>query len=92
MQTVNMPNDINKAILAARDAQRMTMRQFAEALQVSQNAVYQWEHGIAEPTNERLADWLKDQRSWVHQLGVKLFALKYGDMLTNAAIEPPKAA
>lgn len=91
MATQITPNDVNKAIAEAREAQQMSLRAFAEVLSVSQNAVHQWERGIAEPTNERLAEWLRDERAWVQQLGRRLFSVKYGAMASDAAAvtEPP---
>jgi transcriptional regulator with XRE-family HTH domain len=91
MATQIEPQDTHKAIAEARFGQKLSMRAFAEALSVSQNAVYQWERGIAEPTNERLAEWLKDERAWVLELGKRLFSIKYGAMLASATTETPKA-
>jgi hypothetical protein len=94
MATQIEPNDTHKAIAAARAAIRLTTREFATALDVSQNAVYQWENGIAEPTGDRIAAWIRDSRDWVRHLGLRVFSIKYGPMLANIAEgdTPPSAA
>lgn len=91
MPTQNTPNDINRLIAEYRQVQRLTTREFAKALEVSQNAVYQWEKGIAEPTLDRLITWMKDERPWVKALGLKIYTLKYTPALAAAANAAPIA-
>lgn len=84
MQTQHELTDTHRAIATARAAQKLTTREFAAALDVSQNAVYQWENGLAEPTQERVQSWLGDERAWVKQLGLQVFFVKFGPMIATA--------
>lgn len=84
--TANSHTDTIKAIAAARAAQKLSLRAFAAELGVSQNSVAQWENGVAAPTYERLLEWLRDARPWVHQLGAAIANVKYAELLAHTAV------
>lgn len=94
MQTQLVTNKAQTVIRAARQGQSMTMRVFAAALAVSQNSVNQWEHGIAEPNDERIRAWLTDGRDWVKQMGLAIFWLRHGAEVSAMAntVPQPKPA
>jgi len=84
------PKDTATTIRAARDAQRMTMREFGAALGVSHNMVMLWEEGKNTPDRSRVAAWIADERDWVHMLGLRMFGLQYRALIQNVLI--PTAA
>jgi len=91
MATENVPSSIQQVVLSTRQAQQMTMRELAAALSVSQNSVNQWEHGIAEPSEERVRAWLVDGRDWVKQLGLSIFWARHGAEVFAMANNVPQA-
>jgi transcriptional regulator with XRE-family HTH domain len=79
MTNSTVPGDktVAGAIRAAREAQGVSLRDFADLLSVSHTAVRQWEQSIAEPETERLARWFNDPRDWVRELSVEIFVARY---------------
>lgn len=72
-KTIQTQADI---IFSARQAQNMTMRDFAAALGVSHNAVALWERGETEVSFERMVEWAGSQVEWIRQLGAQLNAVR----------------
>jgi transcriptional regulator with XRE-family HTH domain len=69
---------------------RITQEQLAEQLNVSQQAVSSWVHGVAKPTPERMAQ-IEDllgipMRAWAEDLPEDAGSGEH------AAVTPPKAA
>ena len=67
-------NDFPNTFKATRNAAGLTQRAIAEALQVSQTAVYLWESGRALPSGANL---VKLERLFGCQQGVLLVAAFY---------------
>lgn len=73
-------------IRAAREDQRMTLRDFGAALSVSHTMVATWEAGESTPDRTRIAAWIQDERPWVQSLGLRLFALQYRALIQNVLV------
>lgn len=91
MATEFVPSSVQQVILSTRQAQGMTMRELAAALSVSQNSINQWEHGIAEPSDERVKEWLTDGRDWVKQMGLSIFWSRHGAEIAALANTAPSS-
>lgn len=59
----------------ARLSLGLSMREFAKELGVSHNQVGKWEHGIDEPTRDRLADWFTDT-GWKRELALNIYTAR----------------
>jgi len=90
MQTQVEPRSTAGIILAARQAQKLTTREMANVLEVSQNAISLWENGVNAPTDERIKTWLADPRDWVKQMGRAIFWLRHGAQISALANEMPE--
>lgn len=75
--TISTPKTVPEVIRAARDAQGLSLRDFAEPLGVSHNTVSQWERGVAEPDTARVASWFNDPREWLRELSTEIFVARY---------------
>lgn len=73
-------------IRAARESQKMTLRDFGAALGVSHTMVLAWETGASEPDRARVAAWIADEREWVQVLGLRLFARQYHALIHNVLV------
>lgn len=82
---------VSQLIADARSAQKVSTRDFADAVGVSHTSVIQWERGIAEPDDARLASWAKDRRAWVQALAVNIMTTRYRALLT-ALLPTPEVA
>ena len=58
-----------------------TLRDFAAELDVTYEAIRQWEVGAKEPTQDRIDAFVKDQRPWVSEMGTLLFLSRHGSTL-----------
>lgn len=76
----------SEIVRAARDEQRMTLREFGAALGVSHTMVATWEGGESEPDRKRISEWISDERSWVQMLGLRLFARQYHALIRNVLV------
>lgn len=77
MTELSAPKTVSDVIRAARNAQGLSLREFAEPLGVSHNTVSQWERGVAEPDTARLAAWFNDERAWLRELSTEVFVARY---------------
>ena len=74
-----MPNRaVIELINDCRSEKRYSLREFAEPLGVSYNAVALWEAGKMEPKNESVLAWTRSETPWIKQLGLEIFAARYG--------------
>lgn len=87
-------NTVTQTLISeALKTQQFTLREMGEALAVSHQAVAQWANGTMEPTEERIRSWLTDERQWVKQLGLHLFASRHSAELSaiSASFQTPKS-
>ena len=68
---------VAEVVRAIRESQRLSLRDFAEQLNVSHNTVSQWERGVAEPDTKRLAEWFNDERDWLRDLSIEIYVARY---------------
>lgn len=94
MMTQTESDKLKQAFADTRAASRTSLREFAAALGVSHQAVGEWESGVSSPTYERIIEWLRDERPWVHQLGAAIANIKYAELLahTTAVVVPAPEA
>lgn len=62
---------------------KLSTREFAALLGVSQNMVSLWERGINEPSRETLADWFTGDDQLKYQIAVDIYVARYRDTLTQ---------
>src|SRR5690349_14998317 len=74
---VSSPKTVAAVVRAFRDAQGLSLRAFAEQINVSHQTVAQWERGAAEPETDRLAAWFNDDREWLRDLSTEIFVARY---------------
>jgi transcriptional regulator with XRE-family HTH domain len=78
---------VPELIKATREAQKMTLEQFAEAIgATSKEVVHHWEKGKNGPSENLLALWLFDPRTWLSDLALDIYTAKY-----RAAMEAQRA-
>lgn len=82
------PKTVADVVRAIRDAQGLSLRDFAEQINVSHQTVAQWEHGAAEPDTARLAAWFNGEREWLRELATEIFVARYRATL----LQRPQAA
>lgn len=91
MNTTSTVNTASAVIRETREELKLSLRDFAQELAVSHNAIALWENGQSDIDAERIKGWLTDPRLWVRIMGVKVFTIKFGPSLA-ASSESPKAA
>ncbi len=62
----------SQIIHQTRSSLQLNMRKFASELGVSQNMISLWERGSSDVSDERLIQWKKDKREWVHQMAIQI--------------------
>lgn len=83
------PRTVPEVIAASRAEQKLTLEEFAEALGInSRQNVSNWERGVNEPSGERLASWIHDEREWVSQLAEEIFVARYRQSLKAVIARP----
>lgn len=69
-------------IAAARQAQKLSLRDFGAALGTSGMQVKNYEAG-QEPNGERIAIWVDSETPWIKQLGQQIFCARYAALIQS---------
>lgn len=66
-----------------RKAQELSPAGMGKALGVTRQAVYLYEDGRREPTDERLAAWLRADGTWVARLALRCIAYRLNTVMNG---------
>lgn len=86
---MNNPTRTCQLIAAARQAQRLSLREFGVALNISHQQAKNYEEG-QEPDKARIAAWIESDVPWVHELGLAIFGAQFGELI-HAVLVPSSA-